>query len=83
MIEIMSNDALRQKIEKRFGYGIAEFRADYSWLEDQKPQKILDNPKSLSLGRLSFLIVRKVWLNFRNVVTLRFLRKRKKKQYTV
>lgn len=84
MIEIMSNDALRQKIEKRFGYGIAEFRADYSWLEDQKPQKVIvQDPKSLPFGRLSFLVARKVWLNFRNVVTLRFLRKRKKTQYTV
>ena len=84
MKELLDNPAMAEKIEKRFGYGIAEFRADYSWLEDQKTQKIIaQDPKSLPFGRLSFLVARKVWLNFRNVVTLRFLRKRKKTQYTV
>lgn len=86
MVEIMNNEALRQKIEKKFGYGIAEFRADYSWI-DAPPKKTVavENSKNLSFLRLLFLIIRRIWLDFRNIVTLRPLRKRKarRKQYTV
>lgn len=84
MKELLDNPSMAKRIKEKFGYGIAEFRADYSWIDEPKSQKIIvQDPKSLPFGRLSFLVARKVWLNFRNVVTLRFLRKRRKTQYTV
>lgn len=86
MKELLDNPSMAKRIKEKFGYGIAEFRADYSWI-DEPPKKTVavKNSRNLSLFSLLFLIIRRIWLDFRNIVTLRPLRKRKakKKQYTV
>lgn len=79
--KIFSNDYLRNRIEAKFSYGIAEFRKDFAGIDsksDSFKRKIYKKvPSELNLGDIIFLFFRSLW----DILSLKKIRKRKK--YTV
>lgn len=86
--DIFENDILREKIRKRFNFGIKDFRKMYTYYPKKDDKKhvslkqmiYLKNPKKLSSFDILFLIARKIF----NLITLKFLinfiKSRRKKQ---
>lgn len=74
--KMLSDEALRSKIEKKFSYGIADFRRDYSMINPVSFKRRIykKRPESLNFGEISYLLFRSVW----NLISLRNMRKKKK-----
>ena len=75
MHDILQDDVLRYKTEKRFGFGIKEFRAIYS-----TPLPFVAAPKSLGLFKLLYLLFRRLWI----IITFKEIKRkwRRKNTYT-
>lgn len=77
--KMFSDDCLRNKIETKFSYGIAEFRKDYLGAPPTsvsfKKRMYSKCPKDLNMGEIIFLLLRSLW----NIVSL----KKIKQRYTV
>lgn len=75
MHDIMQDDALRDKTEKRFGFGIREFRDIYS-----PPLPLVKAPKTLGLFELLYLVFRRIWI----IITFKEIKRkwRRKSVYT-
>lgn len=77
--KIFSNNKLKSKIERRFSYGVAEFRKDYLGVlpTSFKRRVYKKQPENLTISEIMFLFFRALW----NLVSLRNVRK--KRRYTV
>lgn len=75
--KMFSNDYLRNKIETKFSYGIAEFRKDYLGVHSVSTKKRIYEkcPKNLNIAEIIFLFWRSLW----HIVSL----KKMKRRYTV
>lgn len=79
--KIFSDDCLKNKIETKFSYGIAEFRRDIiggnTGSDSFKRRIYKKSPSKLNIADITFLFIRSLW----GIISLRKIRKRRK--YTV
>lgn len=90
MFELFQNEEYRLKIEDKFGFGIKDFRAIYSYMVPHIHQfvplkeRILNKPaRNLSILQIGFIVGRKMLHCVNPIHIAKKFKKNKNKQYTV
>lgn len=90
LFEILQNEDMRIKIQEKFGFGIKEFRAIYSYMAPEVHQfvplkeRILNKPaRNLSILQIGFIIGRKIFHCINPMHLVKKFKKTTTKKYTV